>query len=69
MKNKRMVTLVQNKGVPLRAAKPRPNAFCHCGSGKKLKHCHKTETIYFLSKKPGLKTPNPKLQTERIENA
>jgi hypothetical protein len=67
MKNQRMVQIVQNQGVPLRAAKPRPNAYCHCGSGKKLKNCCKTETKYFFSQKPKTGKYNP--QTKKFENA
>jgi len=51
-KENRMVQFIGNQGQPLLAAKPRRNGQCHCGSGKKLKHCCRTGTQYYLSKSP-----------------
>ena len=33
--------------VPIIAEKIRPNDQCPCGSGKKAKNCHGTETRYY----------------------
>lgn len=52
MDKERKVMMIKNAGVPLLRRKFRANDLCHCGSGKKLKHCHKTTTQYYLSKKP-----------------
>lgn len=36
----------KNKGGQLLSLKVRPNDKCLCGSGKKQKHCHGTDTRY-----------------------
>jgi len=47
----RMVKIILGDGSPIRTLQPDRNAKCYCGSGKKAKHCHGTETRY-LSTKP-----------------
>lgn len=53
---KRMVKIIDGDGSPIRTITPDRNAKCVCGSGKKFKHCHGTETKYFSSKPKRPKT-------------
>ena len=48
LKKHKVQVIVSNK--PIIAKKVRPNDPCWCGSGKKAKHCHGTETKYYKSK-------------------
>ena len=43
------VTVYPGNGSPLISQKIRPNDPCLCGSGKKAKHCHGTDTKYYHS--------------------
>jgi hypothetical protein len=47
---RRMVKLIIGDGSPIRTLTPDRNAKCACGSGRKFKHCHGTETKYFSTK-------------------
>ena len=43
------VTVYPGNGTPLISQKVRPNDPRPCGSGKKAKHCHGTDTKYYHS--------------------
>jgi len=51
--DKHLVTVISppENGKPLHATKYGRNEPCRCGSGKKTKNCHGTETKYFIKKK------------------
>lgn len=39
-------TMVKGNGQPITAIKMGRNEPCSCGSGKKVKHCHGSKTVY-----------------------
>ena len=43
------VIVYPGNGSPFISQKIRPNDPCPCGSGKKAKHCHGTDTKYYHS--------------------
>lgn len=45
-REKRLVPLLKNNGMPMKANKVERNALCKCGSGKKAKKCCGVETQY-----------------------
>lgn len=45
------VTVISGGSSPLIARKVRPNDPCPCGSGKKAKYCHGTDTKYYRLKR------------------
>jgi CDGSH-type Zn-finger protein len=50
-KKRHLVTFISNEGSPLMTVKLQRNGLCHCGSGKKIKKCCKTENQYFFTGK------------------
>jgi len=44
------IQIIQGNGAPLLHKKILPNDPCRCGSGKKAKHCHGTQTSFLYSK-------------------
>jgi len=49
-RERRNVLIIKGKGNPFTAKKTGRNSLCKCGSGKKAKNCHGTETSYYDSK-------------------
>lgn len=50
-KSGHLVTVIMGDGAPMVSRKIRGNDPCHCGSGKKAKHCCGTETKYYSTRK------------------
>lgn len=46
IKRTRVSSIIQGNGKPLIASQIGRNEKCPCGSGKKVKHCHGSKTIY-----------------------
>lgn len=55
-KEPRMLPFLKGDGYPFIAKHFNRNELCPCGSGKKVKHCHKLETKYYSTK------PKPKAE-------
>jgi hypothetical protein len=68
-KKKRMVQFIEGNGKPFHAQSIYRNQLCPCGSGKKVKHCHKLQTRYFTKKtKEEIEVEKHLIEKEKAEN-